>query len=45
MFELTMHAQIINFVTAFVLGFAWTFGCDLAKRVWNKLFNRPQKTA
>jgi len=45
MFQLTVEAQVINLVTAFVLGFGWTIGCELAKRVWNKLFNRPQKPA
>jgi len=43
MFELTVQAQVINMITAFVLGFGWTSGCALAKRVWDALFNRPPK--
>jgi hypothetical protein len=33
MFELTVNAQVINAVTAFVLGFFWTAGCWVFNRI------------
>ena len=38
MFELSVNAQLINLVTAFVLGFGWTCGCWLAGKILAVLF-------
>ena len=42
MFELTWQAQLINLVTAFVVGAGWTLGCWVMTRLIAAVFSNRQ---